>query len=434
MPGHFPNIQAAIDSSLVKDGDVLRVLPGLRTGATVTKAVALRALGGVTIVNGPVVNSLGKAGFLFPGNGAGSGATVDGFVFEGVAFPVFSRGANDVSVTRNTMLMPNQGVTNWANGTLWGKGWDITHNAIVDLRTSCGGGIGILIGDYTGGTVTGNVIAHNDIRGRVRVPSDDCGGYDAPGIVLFADWRYAGDPGATITGNRVTKNRVSLSSTRAALVPVSGVELSDTRNDPDELDIKDNAVVYNDLRGLAVPVALTPDELPLPSTASRRTSPAPRTPTGRTALSTRCRPRRAQRRRPADPDELPPLRQRRRAPLAPLAGAPPHRPPPLPLPCLWRPLLAPTGPDRGHARAAAGVLRGLPGVDPPKPRTAALPVSPGVPSPPPDAPGGLGPPPEGPPPGALSGLDRPPDAPAPPADLRALDQELARRRSQTLPH
>ena len=259
VPGRFPTLQAAIDSSLVKDGDVLRVLPGRRTGATVTKAVVLRALGCVTIVDGPAVNDLGKAGFLFPGGGAGSGATVDGFTFEGVAFPVFSRGANDVSVTHNTMHRPLQGVSNWANGT-WGRGWDITHNTILDLRTSCAGGIGILIGDYKGGAVTGNVIAHNEVRGRVRVPSDDCGGYDAPGIVLFADWRYDGD-GARISGNRVTKNRVSLSSSRPALVPVAGVELSDTRDVETELDIKRNAVVYNDLRGLAVPVALTPDEL-----------------------------------------------------------------------------------------------------------------------------------------------------------------------------
>jgi hypothetical protein len=260
VPGHFPTLQAAIDSSVVREGDVLRVLPGRRTGATVTKAVVLRALGGVTIVDGPVVNALGKAGFLFPGGGAGSGATVDGFAFESVAFPVFSRGADDVSVTGNTMHGPYQGVTNWANGA-WGKGWDITHNAILDLRTSCGGGIGILIGDYKGGTVTGNLVAHNDVRGRVRSGRDECGGYDAPGIVLFADWRYTGDTGATITGNRVTKNRVSLSSSKAALVPVAGVELSDTRDLAAELDITDNAIVYNDLRGTVPPLALTPDAL-----------------------------------------------------------------------------------------------------------------------------------------------------------------------------
>jgi hypothetical protein len=260
VPGRFPTLQAAIDSHLVKDGDVLHVRPGRRSGATVTKAVAIRAEGGVTIVDGPVVNALGRAGFLFPGGGAGSGATVDGFTFEGVAFPVFSRGADDVSVTRNTMYRPNQGVTNWANGT-WGQGWEITHNTILDVRTSCGGGIGILIGDYNGGTVSGNLVAHNDVSGRVYVPSDECGGYEAPGIVLFADWRYAGDTGATITGNRVTKNRVALASTMEALVPVAGVELSDTRNLPTELDITGNAIVYNDLRGTSPPVALTPDEL-----------------------------------------------------------------------------------------------------------------------------------------------------------------------------
>ena len=101
------------------------------------------------------------------------------------------------------------------------------------------------------------------------------------------------------------------------------------------------------------------------------------------------------------------------------------------------------GADRGRARAAAEYFEALSGAAPPGPRTAALPVTLGGVGPPPATPGGLGPPPEGPPPEALSGLgpppealsglDRPPDAPAPPADLRALDQELARRRSQTLP-
>jgi hypothetical protein len=260
VPGRFPTLQAAIDSPLVKDGDVLRVRPGRRSGATVTKAVAILAQGGVTIVAGPVVNALGQAGFLFPGGGAGSGATVDGFTFEGVAFPVFSRGADAVSVTRNTMHRPNQGVTSWANGG-WGQDWEITHNTILDLRTSCGGGIGILIGDYNGGTVTGNVVAHNDVSGWVYVPSDDCGGYGAPGILLFADWRYAGDTGAIVTGNRVSKNRVSLTSGMDAVVPVAGVELSDTRDLATELDIAGNTISYNDLRRTSPPVTLTPDEL-----------------------------------------------------------------------------------------------------------------------------------------------------------------------------
>jgi hypothetical protein len=275
VPGRFPNLQAAIDSRLVKDGDVLRVRPGRRSGATVTKAVSIRAQGRVTIVDGPVVNTLGRAGFLFPGGGAGSGATLEGFTFEGVAFPVFSRGADDVSVTGNTMRRPNQGVTSWANGS-WGQGWEITHNTILDLRTSCGGGIGILIGDYNGGTVTGNVIAHNDVSGWVYVAADDCGGYEAPGILLFADWRYAGDTGATVTGNRVSKNRVSLVSGMDALVPVAGVELTDTRDLPTALDIAANTIVYNDLRRTSPPVTLTPDELSTVNVIENNLAPVPR--------------------------------------------------------------------------------------------------------------------------------------------------------------
>ena len=261
VPGDFPTIQAAIDSPLVQEGDTLRVMPGRRAGASVTKEVVLRAQGRVVINDGPVVNALGKAGFLFPGGGAGSGSTITGFRFETVAFPVFSRGADDVSVTQNTMSAPVQGVTNWANGS-WGQGWDISHNVILDLRTSCGGGIGILIGDYNGGTVTGNVIVHNEIRGTVRVPASDCGGYNAPGILLFADFRYPGDLGAAaIEGNRVAKNRVFVASSNLALVTVAGIELSDTRDLAATLIIQSNAVVYNDLRGMSVPVALTPDEL-----------------------------------------------------------------------------------------------------------------------------------------------------------------------------
>jgi hypothetical protein len=79
--------------------------------------------------------------------------------------------------------------------------------------------------------------------------------------VLFADWRYPGDTGARITGNRVAKNRVSVSSGNLDLVTVAGVELSIAGDSAAGLDIADNAVVYNDLRGMDVPVALTPDEL-----------------------------------------------------------------------------------------------------------------------------------------------------------------------------
>ena len=44
----------------------------------------------------------------------------------------------------------------------------------------------------------------------MHVDDNGGGGYDAPGVVLFADHRYPGDTGAVIEGNRVLKNRVDL--------------------------------------------------------------------------------------------------------------------------------------------------------------------------------------------------------------------------------
>ena len=100
VPGHFPTIQAAIDSSKVVDGDTIVVRHPVHTGATVTKAVTIKAQHRVTIWTGRSSARLGKAGFLFPGDGAGSGATITGLSFDKVEFPVFSRGADDVSVTQ----------------------------------------------------------------------------------------------------------------------------------------------------------------------------------------------------------------------------------------------------------------------------------------------------------------------------------------------
>lgn len=261
VPGNFPTLQAAISSSLVNDGDTLNVLAGRHTGATVTKAVTIRGLGDAVIMDGPAVSALGNAGFLFPGGGLGSGATIADLRFERVAFPVFSRGADYVSVTGNTMKGANQAITNWGNGS-WGHAWDITDNLIADLRTSCGGGIGILIGDYQGGTVSDNVVANNDIRGSVRVSPSDCGGYNAPGITLYADFRLGALGATLIERNRILKNRVRLRSRQPLLVSTSAVELTDTRATPSDTDVVNgNAVVYNDLRGSDVPISLTPDEL-----------------------------------------------------------------------------------------------------------------------------------------------------------------------------
>ena len=158
------------------------------------------------------------------------------------------------------MWSPVQGITSWANGH-WARGWHIAFNTIWHLRTKCGGGIGILLGDYAGGRVTGNMVAENAIRGRVNVPASDCGGYGAPAITLFADFRFPGDAGAAIDGNRILKNRVALESSRRDLVDATGVELTDTRDLAGELVIQENGVVYNDLRGTARPLSFTPEEL-----------------------------------------------------------------------------------------------------------------------------------------------------------------------------
>ena len=76
-----------------------------------------------------------------------------------------------------------------------GSGWIISHNEIIDLQTRNGGGIGILIADWTGGIVENNVVSHNKISGMLHVggwyddPDDGKGGYNGSGIVIYADFR-----------------------------------------------------------------------------------------------------------------------------------------------------------------------------------------------------------------------------------------------------
>ena len=97
------------------------------------------------IVDGPRRQRVRKAGFLFSGDGADSGATIADLHFRDVAFPVFSRGADDVSVTA-TRCGGLQGVTQLAAGQ-WGYGWDITHNAILACARTVAAASASLIGD-----------------------------------------------------------------------------------------------------------------------------------------------------------------------------------------------------------------------------------------------------------------------------------------------
>ncbi len=279
VPGDFVGIQEAIDSTLVIDGDTIMVGPGSHAGAEVTKAVEIKGEGGAVIDSGPLLTTyrpcadpeipgsgiLLDIGFFFAGGGAGSGATISHLKFEGPAFPVFSRGADDVTVAHCTMINPIQGVTNWA-----GSGWEISHNVITDLRSANGGGIGILVGfpRVVQGTVSDNVVSHNKISGTLHVSSCDGGGYCGTGIVLYADYR-SGEGPKIVTKTRVVKNKVSLVSDNPDVVDVVAIELTDTRNDPLLMDVFDNVIGFNDLRGTVIQIALTPEELDTVNKISR---------------------------------------------------------------------------------------------------------------------------------------------------------------------
>jgi len=258
VPGDFATIQEAIDSDYVAAGHRILVGPGSHYGAYVTKGVEIRGEDGSIIDSGPLlVASRPELVMGFRLLEGSDGASISHLSFA-VAFPVMNGGAVDsVTVSHCIFESPIQGVSNWS-----GCNWEISHNLIEDLRCLNGGGIGILIGDRSGGTVTGNIIAYNTIRGVLAVPEGDGGGYGGSGIVIYADFRY-GWPGAEeISGNRIVHNTISLVSDTPTVVDVAALELTDVRDDPDlEPVIFDNAIGFNDFRGTELQIVLTPQEL-----------------------------------------------------------------------------------------------------------------------------------------------------------------------------
>lgn len=268
VPGAFATIQQAVDDPAVAPGDTIVVGPGAHGGAIVTKSVEIVGQDGAAIVTGPIQQPGWAFGFLLM-DGA-SGTTISHLEFR-VAFPVFNRagrlpgtpGAHDVTVSHSTFVNPVQGVTNWG-----GSRWNISHNRIVDLRCRNGGGIGIFVGDFMGRAVTDNVVAHNTVSGTLHVDPADKGGYSGTGIVLYADFRWQRD-GGSISWNRVVKNKVSLDSDTPNVVDVVGIELTDTRNIPGQYVVRDNAIGFNDVRGTASQIVLTPDDLDRVNSISR---------------------------------------------------------------------------------------------------------------------------------------------------------------------
>ena len=267
VPGDFATIQEAVDDVGVLAGDRIMVGPGQHAGATVTKAVEIKGESGAIINSGPLLTTYQPCGtivlyigfqFGFAGDPPGNGATISQLQFQDVAFPVFSRGADDVTVTQCIMEDPIQGVSNWG-----GSRWEISHNTITDLRSANGGGIGILIADGSGGVVSDNIVSHNTISGTLHVASCDGGGYDGTGIVLFADWRYGRAGASSIEDNRVVKNKISLTSDNQTVVNVHAIELTEHSN-PGGIVITDNAIGFNDLRGTESQIVLSPSSLDNP--------------------------------------------------------------------------------------------------------------------------------------------------------------------------
>ena len=257
VPGDFATIQDAIDSPSVLDGDTIMVGPGVHAGALVDKSVEIKGKGGAVINSGPAHGSGLSQGFRILEGGAG--ATISHLTFEVDLAIMAGASINDVTIEHNVFNEPIQGISNWR-----GSGWQISYNEIIDLRTSNGGGIGILIGDYfaTAEGVNDNLVSHNKITGTLKVMNGDGGGYNGSGIVLYADFRDDAPGAVEITNNRVVQNKISLTSDNSGLVDVIAIELTDSRDDPtNDCVIFDNAIGFNDLRGTELQFAFTPEEL-----------------------------------------------------------------------------------------------------------------------------------------------------------------------------
>jgi hypothetical protein len=261
VPRDYSTIEEAVDAA--NPGDVIKVGKGEYAGCYLYKQVTIVGSRKTVINSGPVHGSGLIQGFRLMAGSDGSAFRKLTFTVD---FAIMNGGAvDDVEVSHCTFLDNVQAVSNWG-----GCGWSITHNRITDLRTHNGGGIGILVADRFGGTVTDNLVAHNKITGTLHVWEGDGGGYCGTGIVLYADFRWGMAGAEAIRDNVVRHNKVSLVSDAPEVVDVVAFELTDTRDDP-SLDpvLYDNYVCFNDFRGTEAQIALTPPELEDINTISR---------------------------------------------------------------------------------------------------------------------------------------------------------------------
>lgn len=263
VPGTHAGIQDAVDDTTCEE---IRVARGDWAGALINRPVIITGVGKPTITGGPLHPAGLVQGFRLLAGADGSqishltfAATVDLAIITGD--PVAG-----VVVKHNTFINQLQAISAWR-----ANNWHIVHNTITDLRTRCGGGIGILLGAYDGESYSGSEVSHNDISGTLHVSPTDCGGYNGSGIVLYSDYR-GGRIGGEVHSNYITHNKVSLTSDTPAVVDVVALELTDTRDNPAALPypvIFDNAIGFNDFRGTAIQIVLTPTDLENHNSISR---------------------------------------------------------------------------------------------------------------------------------------------------------------------
>ena len=277
-----PTIQDAIyDATNVTDGDTIEIANGNFKGAILNRSLHFVGSGSTVIDDGPPFGGKHKVGFQLIAGADGSSFSKltfdnnDPNTYTNPRLHIYSRdlvtpdqGIDDITIEQCTFLNANQAVSNWG-----GDMWYVANNKIINLYTSCGGGIGILLADRGNGTVIDNLVEHNDITGTLFVDPDDCGGYAGSGIVLYSDRRWSFEGTQSIHNNFITRNSVSLVSDNSTLVDVWAFEMTDafdgSETPYDDERISDNAVTHNNWKGTDNQVKFEPEDLEDANTLSR---------------------------------------------------------------------------------------------------------------------------------------------------------------------
>lgn len=247
----YASLEDAYNAAL--NGDRILLGAGNHTGVELGKSIEIKGLDGAVINSGPMHPAGLSQGFrLVSGS---DGASISHLIFTVDLAIMNGAAVNYVEVNHNTFLNTIQAVSNWG-----GEGWNIHHNEILDLRTRNGGGIGILIADYTGTQANWNNVASNKISGVLHVYSGDGGGYAGSGIVLYSDHRWT-RLGGDIRGNVVERNFVAMYSDNPVVVDINAFELTQTSSDLVCDEIINNVIRFNDFRGTANQILISPPGL-----------------------------------------------------------------------------------------------------------------------------------------------------------------------------